>query len=133
MIDSVQQKIENSSLTSLDSDKCLSWICQCASQLSIQLEKQVLQRRLELSGEEKDELFSQRSQQLKDIILEIKRFEKLIKDNSNMVDNMILPQLKAMSATYTEHKDKYKKLKQACFVLRERIKKAQRELEKTIE
>lgn len=42
---------------------------------------------------------------------------------------MILPQLKAMSATYTEHKGKYKKLKQASFVLRERIKKADKELE----
>lgn len=61
--------------------------------------------------------------------MEIRRFERLIKENTNIVDNMILPQLKAMSATYTEHKAKYKKLKQACFVLRERIKKADKELE----
>ena len=60
---------------------------------------------------------------------EIKRFEKLIKDNANLVDNMILPQLKAMSSTYTEHKTKYKKLKQARFVLSERLKRATREKE----
>lgn len=50
-----------------------------------------------------------------------------------MVDNMILPQLKAMSATYNEHKGKYKKLKQASFVIKERVKKAERELEALIE
>lgn len=50
-----------------------------------------------------------------------------------MVDNMILPQLKAMSATYTEHKAKYKKLKQASFVLKERLKKAERELQSLLE
>jgi len=37
---------------------------------------------------------------------------------------MILPQLKAMSTTYNEHKAKYRKLKQAGFVVRERLKKA---------
>lgn len=61
--------------------------------------------------------------------MEVRRFEKLIKDNTNQVDNMILPQLKAMSATYGDHKEKYKKLKQACFVMKERVKKAERELE----
>ena len=50
-----------------------------------------------------------------------------------MVDNMILPQLKAMSATYSEHKAKYKKLKQASFVLRERVKKAEAEFHKLSE
>lgn len=30
-----------------------------------------------------------------------------------MVDNLTLPQLKAMTATFNEHKNKYKKLKQA--------------------
>jgi len=78
-------------------------------------------------------LFHQRHQQLTDIILEIKRFEKLIKENSNLVDNMILPQLKAMSATYVEPKAKYKKLKQASFVLKERLKKAEREMQGLIE
>jgi hypothetical protein len=34
-----------------------------------------------------------------------------------------------MSATFNEHKLKYKKLKQAHFVLKERGKKAERELE----
>jgi uncharacterized protein (DUF342 family) len=53
----------------------------------------------------------------------------LIKDNSNLVDNMILPQLKAMTTTYNEHKQKYKKLKQAAFVLVERSKKAEKELD----
>ena len=33
-----------------------------------------------------------------------------------------------MSATYNEHKSKYKKLKQACFVLKERVRKAEKEL-----
>ncbi len=45
----------------------------------------------------------------------------MTKDNANTVDNMILPQLKAMSATYREHKGKYKRLKQAGWVLGERI------------
>jgi predicted nuclease with TOPRIM domain len=67
--------------------------------------------------------------QLKDLMSEIRRFEKLIKDNANLVDNMILPQLKAMSATYSEHKTKYKKLKQASFVLSERLKRAIREID----
>lgn len=53
----------------------------------------------------------------------------MIKENSNLVDNMILPQLKAMTATYNEHKQKYKKLKQAAFVLSERHKKAEKDLE----
>lgn len=38
-----------------------------------------------------------------------------------------------MSSTYTEHKNKYKKLKQASFVLRERIKKAEKEFVKLTE
>lgn len=42
---------------------------------------------------------------------------------------MILPQLKAMSTTYNEHKNKYRKLKQAGFVVRERLKKAEREMQ----
>ncbi len=42
---------------------------------------------------------------------------------------MILPQLKAMSTTYNEHKTKYRKLKQAGFVVRERLKKAEREMQ----
>ncbi len=50
-----------------------------------------------------------------------------------MVDNMILPQLKAMSTTYSEHKGKYKKLKQATYVIRERIKKAENEFSKLSE
>jgi len=53
----------------------------------------------------------------------------MIKENSNLVDNMILPQLKAMTTTYNEHKQKYKKLKQAAFVLTERHKKAEKDLE----
>lgn len=44
------------------------------------------------------------------------------------MDNMILPQLKAMSTTYNEHKGKYRKLKQAGFVVKERLKKAEREM-----
>ena len=46
---------------------------------------------------------------------------------------MILPQLKAMSTTYNEHKNKYRKLKQAGFVVRERIKKAEREMQSMID
>ena len=46
---------------------------------------------------------------------------------------MILPQLKAMTTTYNEHKGKYKKLKQACFVLKERLKRAEKDLENLIE
>ena len=46
---------------------------------------------------------------------------------------MILPQLKAMSATYGDHKGKYRKLKQACFVIKERVKKAERELDAMME
>lgn len=65
--------------------------------------------------------------QLVEIVKEIKMFEKLIKENSNLVDNMILPQLKAMTTTYNEHKAKYKKLKQASFVITERIKKAEKD------
>jgi len=65
---------------------------------------------------------------LREIISEIHRFERLIKENANLVDNMILPQLKAMSTTYNEHKAKYRKLKQAGFVVRERLKKAEREM-----
>mgnify|MGYP001807071670 CR=1 FL=1 len=42
---------------------------------------------------------------------------------------MILPQLKAMTTTYNEHKNKYKKLKQASFVLKERVKRAEKDLE----
>jgi hypothetical protein len=57
----------------------------------------------------------------------------LIKENANLVDNMILPQLKAMSTTYNEHKNKYRKLKQAGFVVRERIKKAEREMQSMID
>lgn len=34
-----------------------------------------------------------------------------------------------MTTTFNEHKNKYKKLKQALFVLKERHKKAERELE----
>ena len=57
----------------------------------------------------------------------------MIKENANLVDNMILPQLKAMSTTYNEHKNKYRKLKQAGFVVRERIKKAEREMQAMID
>ena len=46
---------------------------------------------------------------------------------------MILPQLKAMSTTYNEHKNKYRNLKQAGFVVRERIKKAEREMQTMID
>lgn len=53
----------------------------------------------------------------------------MIKENANQVENMILPQLKAMTATFEEHKRKNKKLKQALFVIRERTKKAERELD----
>lgn len=114
----MQKKIENSCLTSLDVEKSLTWISQVALQLSIQLDVKVLTRRLEQSSRDKDELYAQRQQQLRDIVLEVRRFERLIKENSNMVDNMILPQLKAMSATYTEHKAKYKKLKQAGAIIK---------------
>ena len=38
-----------------------------------------------------------------------------------------------MSTTYTEHKGKYKKLKQASYVIRERIKKAESEFTKLSE
>jgi guanylate kinase len=51
----------------------------------------VLHRRLLQSNADKDILFDQRLSQLKDLMSEIKRFEKLIKDNANLVDNMILP------------------------------------------
>jgi hypothetical protein len=46
---------------------------------------------------------------------------------------MILPQLKAMSTTYNEHKSKYRKLKQAGFVVRERMKKAEREMQSMVD
>ena len=49
-----------------------------------------------------------------------------------MVDNMILPQLKAMTTTFGEHKSKYKKLKQAYFVLNERCKKGEKDLDEMI-
>jgi predicted nucleic acid-binding Zn-ribbon protein len=97
--------------------------------LSLSLSKDVLLRRLLSSNHDKDTLFAERLTQLQDLLAEIKRFETLIKSNANQVDNLILPQLKAMSATYTAHKLKYKKLKQASFVLSERIKRAKRELE----
>ena len=87
-----------------------------------------MKRHLRQSHSDKDTLYSERHQQLKEIIGEIRRFERLIKENANLVDNMILPQLKAMSTTYNEHKNKYRKLKQAGFVVRERIKKADREM-----
>jgi hypothetical protein len=38
-----------------------------------------------------------------------------------------------MSATYNEHKSKYRKLKQAGFVVRERVKKGERELNAMLE
>jgi len=60
--------------------------------------------------------------------LEVKRYEKAIKENTNLVDNMIAPQLKAIAATFNEHREKYKKLKQAAYILEEREKKAEREL-----
>ena len=101
MIDQVYQQIENSALTTMEIDKCLNWVCHLAqSQLNLSLSKEVLHRRLLQSNADKDILFDQRLSQLKDLMSEIRRFEKLIKDNANLVDNMILPQLKAMSATY---------------------------------
>jgi hypothetical protein len=38
-----------------------------------------------------------------------------------------------MSTTYNEHKNKYRKLKQAGFVIRERIKKGEREMQAMLE
>ena len=75
------------------------------------LDKKLLYTKMQQSNLEKDKLFERKQVQLKDIQGEVKRFEKLIKENSNLVDNMILPQLKAMTTTYNEHKGKYKKLK----------------------
>ena len=62
-----------------------------SSQLGISLDKQLLARKFEESSEEKDRLFEQRETQLREIIKEIKKFEKATKDNANMVDNMIVP------------------------------------------
>jgi hypothetical protein len=78
-------------LTNLDVDKSLSWICNLSVQLGLNLDKQVLLRHLSSSHQDKDLLFSERHAQLKEIIGEIRRFERLIKENANLVDNMILP------------------------------------------
>lgn len=61
-IDNVLQKIENSCLTNLDVDKCLSWIVEIATTVNITLEKKVLLRRLDASNREKDEVYSTRHQ-----------------------------------------------------------------------
>ena len=98
-------------LTNLDIEKSLNWICNISLQLGYTLDKQVLMRHLTQSICDKDTLYHERHQQLREIINEIRRFERLIKENANLVDNMILPQLKAMSTTYNEHKNKYRKLK----------------------
>eukprot|EP00347_Sterkiella_histriomuscorum_P005305 403357110 len=125
-INQIQQKIDQET-TLLDLDKCISMIITLSQSLGVLIDKQILLQKLDFSSQEKDKLFEKRQVQLVEIVQEIKRFEKLIKENSNLVDNMILPQLKAMSTTYNEHKQKYKKLKQASFVLKERIKKADKE------
>ncbi|CDW87247.1 UNKNOWN [Stylonychia lemnae] len=125
-INQIQQKIEQEPHL-LDLEKCIQMIINLSKSLGILIERDMLLQKLHQQSLEKDRLFEKRQVQLIDIVNEIKRFEKLIKENSNLVDNMILPQLKAMSTTYNEHKQKYKKLKQASFVLKERIKKAEKE------
>jgi hypothetical protein len=82
---------------------------------------------------EKDVMFEKREKQLKAISSEIKRFEQIIKVNINIVDNMIIPQLKAMTITFNEHKDKYKKLKKASYAFNDRVKKGDKELQELLE
>lgn len=59
-IDQVMSRIEKSTIAGLDIDKCLVMVHQLGQQLNLELDKKVLQRRLDLSSKEKDELFHQR-------------------------------------------------------------------------
>ena len=90
-IDEVYKSSENMALTNLDIEKSLDWICNISLQLGYTLDKQVLMRHLTQSLIDKDTLYHERHEQLREIISEIRRFERLIKENANLVDNMILP------------------------------------------
>jgi hypothetical protein len=124
----------------LDEDGMQDIVIALAESLDFDFEKDSLRQKSQVSSSEKDKLFNRRLQKLNEISSEIRRFENLIKMNANCVDNMIVPQLRAVSQTFNDHRVKYKKLKQVRHALgskesqtRHLIEKKQVEMERRLE
>lgn len=75
-----------------------------AQELDFVLDSFSLRQKCQVSSLEKDKIFNRRLQKLNEISSEIRKFEGLIKINGNSVDNMIVPQLRAVSQTFNDHR-----------------------------
>lgn len=86
-------------------------LLEISDDLSLTLKRRALREKMETMSNEKDDLFYKRKSNMDEINTEITKMENNIKSNVQFVDNVIIPQLKAINSTYKEHKKTYIKMK----------------------
>ena len=70
----------------------------------------LLHQKFVTSSKEKDVIYEKKRVKLVDVQSEIKRFEGMIKNIQNVIENILKPQSTAISQTYSENQGKLKKL-----------------------
>lgn len=103
----VKQIKRDSSIIEYLDDK----ICEIAKNLGLSLKRNVLDHKKQQLSTKTDTVYAEKYKRIIEVHKEIIKCEQNIKKNYSHVDNMIIPQLKLMSADYKTKYKKYKQLK----------------------
>jgi Ni,Fe-hydrogenase I large subunit len=79
--------------------------------MGISLKLESLRQKREQMHDKTDSAFEEKYKRVREVFKEVLKSEQNIRKNYNFVDNVIIPQLKAISSTYKENQKKYSKMK----------------------